>query len=111
MRRPSRARLLSLAAVLLAGCGTAASVRPPAVAPPPPSSPRLVLFVVVDQLRHDTLDRFAPLLDGGLARLRRESVAWSEARHGHAETITAPGHATLATGADPARHGIVGNSW
>jgi hypothetical protein len=117
-----RTLLAALASSLLAAA--CAAVPPATTSPTAPAAdavlprapsgaapPRLVLLVVVDQLRHDTLERFAPLLSGGLARLRRESVSWSEARHGHAETSTAPGHATLATGTDPARHGIVGNDW
>ena len=82
-----------------------------AATPVPEGAPRLVLVIVVDQMRGDYLERFAPLLNHGLARLLREGVVFTDAHHFHAATETAPGHATLATGAFPKRHGVVGNSW
>ncbi len=81
------------------------------VAPPPVGAPRLILFLVIDQARADYLERFRPLLKHGLARLLDESVVFTEMRHDHAFTTTAPGHATLATGVHPSRHGIVNNWW
>lgn len=77
----------------------------------PPGAPRLVLFLVVDQARGDYLERFRPLLTHGFGRLLDESVVFADARHDHATTSTAPGHATLSTGRHPAHHGIVGNYW
>ncbi len=96
------------AALLLATCAPAPAPPP---APPPEGTPRLVLFLVIDQGRHDTFERFRPLLTSGLARLLDESVSFTRAFHEHAATNTAPGHATLATGVHPARHGIVDNWW
>ncbi len=81
------------------------------VEPPPEGTPRLILFLVIDQARADYLVRFRPLLKHGLARLLEESVVFTEARHDHAITTTAPGHATLSTGVHPSRHGIVNNWW
>lgn len=75
----------------------------------PAPRPRLVVLVVVDQMRADYLDRFAPLFGGGLLRFRQDGVRFTGARHLHATTATGPGHATIATGAHPARHGIVSN--
>lgn len=72
---------------------------------------RLVALVVVDQLRPDLIERYDDLYTGGMRRLLDEGHVFPEATHAHAATETAPGHATLATGAHPARHGIVGNSW
>jgi predicted AlkP superfamily pyrophosphatase or phosphodiesterase len=95
--------------ILLAAC--AAPVAEQAPAPPEPEGPRLVLFVVVDQMRADYLDRFGPLFTGGLARLNAESVRFSETYHDHATTETAPGHATLATGLYPSHHGVIANWW
>ena len=77
----------------------------------PEGAPRLVLLIVVDQMRGDYLERFRPLLNHGLARLLQEGVVFTDAHHFHAATETAPGHATLATGVFPKRHGIVANSW
>jgi hypothetical protein len=91
-----------------AGCGQA-----PEVEAPPAGTPRLVVIVVVDQLRADQLQRVRPLLaeEGGLRRLVEEGVSYSQAHHGHAVTYTAPGHVALVTGEHPARSGIVANEW
>ncbi len=77
----------------------------------PAGAPRLVLLIAVDQMRADYLERFRPLLTGGLDRLLREGIVFTDAHHFHAATETAPGHATLATGVFPKRHGIIGNGW
>ena len=77
----------------------------------PEGAPRLVLLIVVDQMRGDYLERFRPLLNHGLARLLQEGIVFTDAHHFHAATETAPGHATLATGVFPKRHGIIANSW
>lgn len=76
----------------------------------PPSPPTLVVLIAVDQMRGDYLDRFGPMLTGGLARLRRQGVQFSHAYQDHALTETAPGHATMLSGRDPASTGIIRNS-
>jgi hypothetical protein len=99
-----------LFALLLGGCETP----PPGVpgdALPGPEGPRLLVYVVVDQLRGDLLDRYTGILDGGLARMREEGRRWNDAAFDHAQTSTAPGHATASTGVHPHRHGLVGNEW
>lgn len=53
-------------------------------------------------------DRFG---EGGFRYLLEQGMHFTNARYRHANTETAPGHATLGTGADPARHGIVANAW
>lgn len=109
-RRPSPA--IALLLLVLAACAPQPAVEPSAaVEPPPEETPRLILSLVVDQLRADYLTRFEPYFSAGLARLQAESVDFSLTYHDHAISSTAPGHATLATGAHPSRHGIVGNSW
>ena len=75
-------------------------------------APRLVLWLTVDQLGSNVLERQARHLPGSaLGRLFDEGLWFSEAAYGHAVTETAPGHATLFTGAPPCIHGIVGNEW
>jgi hypothetical protein len=72
--------------------------------------PRLVLLLVVDGMRQDYFDRHAaamPTLD----RLRRQGAWFSGAEINYLPTITGLAHATIATGADPRVHGIVGNAW
>jgi predicted AlkP superfamily pyrophosphatase or phosphodiesterase len=87
--------------LLLAGAACAQTPRP-----------KLLVFIVIDGLPQRQLtglrDQFAP---DGFARFLDHGAAFSEARFGHAFTVTAPGHATLFTGASPARHGIIGNEW
>ena len=79
---------------------------------PPPPRPRLVLLIVVDQFRYDYLERFADLfVPNGLKRLLVSGASWVNANYDHMPTYTAPGHATLMTGAYPAETGIVGNEW
>ena len=74
-------------------------------------APKLVLMVVVDQLSAHQLERWGPLMTGGLARLMRQGAVYTQARFAYANTETAPGHATLATGAWPSAHGVVSNYW
>ncbi|MCA9256184.1 MAG: alkaline phosphatase family protein [Phycisphaerales bacterium] len=75
-------------------------------------SPRLVVIVVIDQLRADYLTRFEPWFgDDGFRRLFREGAHFANAHFTSSASATAPGHATIATGANPRVHGIVGNKW
>jgi predicted AlkP superfamily pyrophosphatase or phosphodiesterase len=75
-------------------------------------TPTLIVMIVVDQLGGGLLDRFEPALTaGGFRRFMDEGRRYTRASHAHAMPETAPGHATLATGVFPARHGIVANSW
>ena len=76
------------------------------------SRPRLVVVIVVDQLRGDLPARTASSAPGGgFDQLLTRGVAYEQAFYEHATTATAPGHATLFTGAHPSQHGIVANEW
>lgn len=71
-----------------------------------------MLLIVVDQFRYDYLERFGDLFAAnGLRSLLRDGASWTDANYDHIPTETAPGHATLMTGAWPAETGIVGNEW
>ncbi len=72
---------------------------------------RLLVVIVVDQLRADLLDRFRPAFTGGLRRLLEEGRSFANATHDHAHTETSPGHASISTGTYPSRHGMVSNQW
>jgi predicted AlkP superfamily pyrophosphatase or phosphodiesterase len=75
------------------------------------SRPKLAIVIVVDQMRADYFQRFAGYFSGGLARLQKDGAVFLNAYHRHADTETAPGHATLSTGSYPAHHGIISNNW
>jgi predicted AlkP superfamily pyrophosphatase or phosphodiesterase len=78
----------------------------------PQARTRLVLLIVVDQFRYDYLERFNDLfVPNGIKRLMRDGASWTETNYDHMPTYTAPGHATLMTGAWPAETGIVANDW
>lgn len=77
-----------------------------------PARPRLVLLIAVDQFRYDYIERFGDLFaENGIRRLLREGASWSEANYDHVPTETAPGHATMLTGAWPSETGIIANDW
>ena len=72
------------------------------------SAPALVVLITVDQLRGDMLDRYRSDMRHGYARLMRG--AWfTNAFHDHANTETAPGHASLLSGRFPRGTGIMAN--
>ena len=76
------------------------------------TKPKLVLQITVDQLRGDLPTRYLDRLGkGGFRYLLAQGTYYTNAHYRHANTETAVGHATLFTGADPARHGLVGNNW
>ncbi len=77
----------------------------PALAKPP----RLTLFITVDALGTDLLLSMRPKLKGGLRQLLDGGAFFPYARYAYASPRTAAGHATLVTGANPWRHGIVDN--
>ncbi len=74
--------------------------------------PRLILQITVDQLRGDLLNRYSDRFgDDGFRYLMERGTVYLDAHHRHANTETVVGHTTLATGADPAAHGMVANVW
>ena len=76
------------------------------------STPRLVLQITVDQLRGDLPFRDqAHYGKGGFRYLLDKGIWYTNAHHAHACTETIVGHTTLATGADPAVHGMISNVW
>ena len=75
-------------------------------------APRLVLQITVDQLRGDLPGRFVKNMgESGFRYLMNHGVWYADAHHSHANTETIVGHTTLATGANPAVHGMIGNVW
>ncbi len=88
------------------------SVIPRARASAYDAHPKLVVIVVVDQLRGDYLDRYRSDFKGRGFRLFLDHGAYFEdCYYDYGNTKTAPGHATLGTGAYTDGHGISSNSW
>lgn len=104
VRQPA---VLAVLAALAVACRT-----PPQV---PSSSrfpqPRLVVLIVVDQLPSWLFERDRSAFRGGFDRLLREGGYVRRGELPYANTFTAPGHATIGTGAVPRTHGILGNLW
>lgn len=73
--------------------------------------PKLVVLIVVDQMRADYVERFQHQWTAGLRRLLREGAWFRQAAYPYHETLTCVGHATISTGTFPASHGIIQNSW
>lgn len=76
------------------------------------SDVKLVLQITIDGLRADLLNRYQEnFAEGGFRYLLDEGVVYTNAHYQHANTETIVGHTTLATGAFPSAHGMVGNVW
>ena len=73
--------------------------------------PKLVVLIVVDQMRADYVDKFRGQWSGGLKRLVEEGAWFRAAAYPYAATETCVGHSTISTGAFPRSHGMVANAW
>ena len=76
------------------------------------NSPKLVVGIVVDQMRYDYLTRFwDDLGPNGFKRFYKEGFVAHNHHFNYYQTLTGPGHASIATGSTPSVHGIIGNEW
>lgn len=74
--------------------------------------PRLVVGLVVDQMRYDFLARYYDdFEEGGFKRLMSEGFVYRNAHYNYIPTKTGPGHSSIYTGTTPSKHGIIGNDW
>tara|TARA_R110000868_G_scaffold75728_3_gene218358 strand:+ start:962 stop:2635 length:1674 start_codon:yes stop_codon:yes gene_type:complete len=74
--------------------------------------PKLVVGIVVDQMRYDYLTRFYDHFgNDGFKRLVEEGFNCKNNHFNYAPTSTGPGHTSVYTGATPSIHGIIGNNW
>ena len=74
--------------------------------------PKLVVGIVVDQMRYDYLYRYYDkYVEGGLKRFMNEGFNCRNNHYSYALTVTAAGHSSIYTGSVPAINGIVGNEW
>ena len=75
-------------------------------------NPKLVVGIVVDQMRYDYLTRFySKYGDNGFKRLMREGFNCKNNHFNYVPTSTGPGHASVYTGTTPSYHGVIGNDW
>ena len=74
--------------------------------------PKLVVGIVVDQMRQEYLYRFYPKFSAdGFKRLMGDGFVLKNAHYNYIPTITGPGHASVYTGTTPALHGIIANEF
>src|SRR5437867_630530 len=72
--------------------------------------PKLVVLIVLDQFRADYISRFYQLFGTkGFKRLITRGAYFTNTNYPYANTYTAVGHATIASGSIPAIHGMIGN--
>ncbi len=77
-----------------------------------PEKPKLVIGIVVDQMRYDYLYKFYHhYQEGGLKRLLKDGRSFENAHYNYVPTYTGPGHAAVYTGTSPMINGIVANDW
>lgn len=74
--------------------------------------PKLVVIIIIDQFRGDYLNRDrAEFKDRGFRLFMNEGAWFTDCYYDYANTKTAPGHATIGTGAYSDGHGIESNEW
>src|SRR5438874_10898078 len=74
--------------------------------------PKLIVIIVIDQFRGDYLERYRDQFgEGGFRLLLDHGANFTDCNYDYANTRTAPGHATLFTGAYSNDHGIAANEW
>ncbi len=103
-----RTRLVIVLASGVLGLGAGATASP---RKSPPKA-KLVLVIVVDQMRADYLDRFGDLFGkSGFGLFTRSGAVFSNCAYDYASTYTGPGHSTILSGIPVNSSGIIGNEW
>ncbi len=73
---------------------------------------KLVVGIVVDQMRYDYLTRFYDKYsEGGFKRMIKEGFNCKNNHYNYIPTYTGPGHASIYTGTTPKYHGVIANDW
>lgn len=76
------------------------------------TKPKLIVGLVVDQMRNDYIYRYWNRYGaGGFKRLINEGYYLSNAHYNYVPTFTGPGHSSIYTGTTPRIHGIIANEW
>lgn len=78
----------------------------------PPEKPKLVVGIIVDQMRQEYLYRYKDrFVAEGFKRFLDHGFMLTNAHYNYIPTYTGPGHASVYTGTTPATHGIIANEW
>jgi predicted AlkP superfamily pyrophosphatase or phosphodiesterase len=106
-----RSRLLRAAGIAVVA--TIVHLSPPdtRLAAQTQAPPKLVVLLVVDQMRADYLEWYGANFTAGLRRLTREGAWFTQAAYPYLNTVTCPGHSTIGTGTFPYHHGMILNNW
>ena len=74
--------------------------------------PKLVVGIVIDQMRYEMLERYtASFGNNGFKKLQSQGFSFHQCNYNYIPTYTGPGHATIFTGQNPKKHGIIANDW
>ncbi len=80
--------------------------------PKPSARPKLVVGIVIDQMRQEYLLRYYDKFgEDGFKRMMNQGFVVRNAQYNYVPTYTGPGHTSIYTGTTPATHGIIGNDW
>lgn len=78
----------------------------------PPEKPKLVIGIIVEQLRYDQLEKLSAILpDDGIKKMINEGTYYKNASYSFLLSQAAPAFATISTGTDPSYHGMTSDSW
>lgn len=76
------------------------------------AQPKLVIGIVVDQMRYDYLTKYSSQYsEGGFKRFYKSGFVYANHNYSYVPTVTGPGHAAVYTGTTPAINGIIANEW
>lgn len=79
---------------------------------PYPEKPKLVIGIIIDQMRYDYLYRYQDKFgSGGFKRLLGQGFLFRDTHYNYIPTYTGPGHASVYTGTTPSYNGIIANDW
>lgn len=79
---------------------------------PKESKPKLVIGIVIDQMRYDYLTRYSKRYgEGGFNKILKNGYSLKNAHFNYIPTYTAVGHTSIFTGTTPSNHGIISNDW
>lgn len=77
-----------------------------------PKQTKLIIGIVIDQMRYDYLTKFADRYGkGGFNRILKDGFSLENAHYNYIPTYTAVGHSSIYTGTTPSEHGIISNNW